>query len=75
MSSLRMTKISIIVEDEKGKQLAKVQSRKSKLSNYRLNEIEIAVEKFKREMLPDLTRALVERGQEEFTTEKKKRMG
>lgn len=75
MSSLRMTKISIIVEDEQGKQLAKVQSRKIKLSNYRLNEIEIAVEKFKREMLPDLTRALVERGQEEFTTEKKKRMG
>ncbi len=75
MSSLRMTKISIIVEDEQGKQLAKVQSRKIKLSNYRLNEIEIAVEKFKREMLPELTRTLVERGQEEFTTEKKKRMG
>jgi hypothetical protein len=59
-----MTKISIIIEDEQGKQLAKVQSKKINLESYRLNEIEIAVEKFKIEMLPKLTRALVERGQE-----------
>ena len=56
-----MTQISIIIEDDQGKQLAKVQSRKIKLKSYRLNEIEIAVENFRKEMLPKLTRALVEK--------------
>jgi hypothetical protein len=70
-----MVKIEIILKDEQEKRLRQLPSREIEVGSYRLDEIEKSVEKLRREMLPELTRYLVEEGQREFTEEKKKRMG
>ncbi len=70
-----MVKIEIILKDEQGKRLKQLPSREIEVGSYHLDEIEKSVEKLRREMLPELTRYLLEEGQREFTEEKKKRMG
>ncbi len=70
-----MVKIEIILKDEQGNRLRQLPSREIEVGSYRLDEIEKSVEKLRREMLPDLTRYLLEEGQREFTEEKKKRVG
>ena len=70
-----MVKIEIILKDEQGKKMRQLGSREIEVGSYRLDEIEKSVEKLRTEMLPELTRYLVEEGQREFTEEKKKRMG
>ncbi len=70
-----MVKIEIILKDEQGKRLKQLPSREIEVGSYHLDEIEKSVEKLRREMLPELTRHLIEEGQRQFTEEKKKRMG
>ena len=67
-----MVKIKITLEDEQGKQLSQLESFNFELGNQRLDEIETAVEKFKKKMLPDLSKELLSQAQREFTLEKKK---
>jgi len=67
-----MVKVEITLKDEQGKQISQLESIDVELGSYRLNEIEIAGEKLKREMLPELSKHLLEKGQREFTEEKKK---
>ena len=67
-----MVKIKITLEDEQGKQLSQLESFDLKLGNQRLDEIETAVEKFKKKMLPELSKELLIKAQREFTHEKKK---
>ena len=70
-----MVKIEITLKDEQEKTLRQLPSREIEVGSYRLDEIEKSVEKLRREMLPELTRYLVEEGQRQFTEEKKKRVG
>ncbi len=67
-----MVKIKITLEDEQGKQLSQLESFNLELGNQRLSEIETAVEKFKKKMLPDLSKELLSQAQRQFTLEKKK---
>ena len=67
-----MVKIKITLEDEQGKQLSQLESFNLELGNQRLDEIETAVEKFKKKMLPDLSKELLSQAQREFTLDKKK---
>ncbi len=67
-----MVKIKITLEDEQGKQLSQLESFNLELGNQRLDEIETAVEKFKKKMLPDLSKELLSQAQREFIQEKKK---
>ena len=67
-----MVKIKITLEDEQGKQLSQLESFNLELGNQRLDEIETAVEKFKKKMLPDLSKELLSQAQRQFTLEKKK---
>ena len=70
-----MVKIEITLKDEQGKKLKQLPSKEIEIGNYHLDEIEKAVEKLRKEMLPELTRYLVEEGQRQFTEEKKKKVG
>ncbi len=67
-----MVKIKITLEDEQGKQLSQLESFNLELGNQRLDEIETAVEKFKKKMLPDLSKELLSQAQRQFNLEKKK---
>ena len=67
-----MVKIKITLEDEQGKQLSQLESFHLELGNQRLDEIETAVEKFKKKILPDLSKELLSQAQREFIQEKKK---
>ena len=67
-----MVKIKITLEDEQGEQLSQLELFNLKLGNQRLDEIETAVEKFKKKMLPELSKELLSQAQREFTQEKKK---
>ncbi len=67
-----MVKIKITLEDEQGKQLSQLESFNLELGNQQLSEIETAVEKFKKKMLPDLSKELLSQAQREFIQEKKK---
>lgn len=69
-----MVKIEITLKDEQGKKLRQLPSKEIEIGSYHLDEIEKSVEKLRKEMLPELTRYLVEEGQRQFTEEKKKRM-
>jgi hypothetical protein len=69
-----MVKLEIILKDEQGNRLKQLRSREIEVGSYHLDEIEKSVEKLRKEMLPELTRHLVEEGQRQFTEEKKKRM-
>ena len=67
-----MVKIKITLEDEQGRQLSQLESFNLELGNQRLDEIETAVEKFKKKMLPELSKELLSQAQREFTQEQKK---
>ena len=67
-----MVKIEIIVKDEKGNQLGQLESRELEVVSYRLETIERSVEELKKEMLPEITKCLLEKGQREFREDKKK---
>lgn len=67
-----MVKIKITLENEQGKKLSELESFDLKLGNQSLHEIETAVEKFKKKMLPELSKELLLKAQRKFTQEKKK---
>ena len=69
-----MAKIEIIIKDEQGKELTRLQSIDLELGSQSLDEIETAVEKLKQKMLPEISSELMSQAQREFTKEKKKRM-
>ena len=70
-----MVKIEITLKDEQGKKLRQLPSREIEIGSYHLDEIEKSVEKLRKEMLPELTRSLLEEGQRQFTEEKKREWG
>ena len=67
-----MTKIEIIIKDEEGKELTRLQSIDLELGSQSLDEIETAVEKLKQKMLPEISYELLRKAQREFNQEKKK---
>ena len=67
-----MAKIEIIIKDEQGKELTRLQSMDLELGSQSLDEIETAVEKLKQKMLPEISSELMSQAQREFTQEKKK---
>ena len=67
-----MAKIEIIIKDEQGKELTRLQSINLELGSQSLDEIEKAVEKLKQKMLPEISSELLSQAQREFTEDKKK---
>ena len=67
-----MVRIRVLIEDQEGNPLSCSQSMDLELGNQTLSEIEIAVEKFKQKMLPEISSQLLAQAQTEFTQEKKK---
>jgi predicted translin family RNA/ssDNA-binding protein len=67
-----MAKIEIIIKDEQGKELTRLQSMDLELGSQSLDEIETAVEKLKQKMLPEISSELMSQAQREFTKEKKR---
>ena len=67
-----MAKIEIIIKDEAGEELTRLQSMDLELGTQSLDEIETAVEKLKQKMLPEISSKLRCQAQREFTKEKKK---
>ena len=67
-----MPKIEIILKDDEGKTISKVKSLDLQLGNNTIYEIEREVEKFKQEMLPEISKELLLQSQKKFTKEEKK---
>ena len=67
-----MAKIEIIIKDEQGEELTRLQSVDLELGSKSLDEIETAVEKLKQKILPEISSELLSQAQREFTKEKKK---
>ena len=67
-----MAKIEIIIKDEQGKELTRLQSINLELGSQSLDEIETAVEKLKQKMLPEISSELLKKVQREFNQEKKR---
>ena len=67
-----MAKVEIIIKDEEGKELTRLQSIDLELGSQSLTEIEKAVEKLKQKMLPEISSELLSKAQREFTEEQKK---
>jgi hypothetical protein len=67
-----MTQVEIIIKDEEGKELTRLQSMDLELGSQSLAEIEKAVEKLKPKMLPEISSELLHKAQREFTEEQKK---
>ena len=67
-----MAKIEIIIKDELGKELTRLQSIDLELGSQSLDEIETAVEKLKKKILPEISSELLSKAQREFTEDKKK---
>ena len=67
-----MAQIEIIIKDELGEELTRLQSMDLELGSQSLDEIETAVEKLKQKMLPEISSELMSQAQREFTKEKKK---
>ncbi len=67
-----MAKIDIIIKDELGEELTRLQSMDLELGSQSIDEIETAVEKLKQKMLPEISSELMSQAQREFTKEKKK---
>ena len=67
-----MAKVEIIIKDEEGKEVTRLQSMDLELGSQSLAEIEKAVEKLKQKMLPEISSHLLTKAQREFTEEKKK---
>ncbi len=68
-----MTSVEIIIKDDQGNEITKLQKLNLELGGKSLAAIEVFVEKLKRKMLPEITKELLGKGQEEFTLSKKKR--
>ena len=67
-----MAKIEIIIKDEQGEELTRLQSIDLELGSQSLDEIETAGEKLKQKILPEISPELLRKAQREFTKEKKK---
>ena len=67
-----MPKIEITIKDDEGKRISKVKSVDLELGNNTIYEIEREVEKFKQEMLPEISKELLLQSQKQFTEEEKK---
>jgi hypothetical protein len=67
-----MVRIRLLIEDQEGNQLSCWPSMDLELGNQSLSEIEIAVEKWKQKMLPEISSELLAQAQREYTQEKKK---
>ena len=67
-----MAKIEIIIKDSRGEELTRLQSIDLELGSQSLDEIETAVEKLKKKMLPEISSELLSQAQREFTQDKKK---
>ncbi len=67
-----MVRIKILLENEQGEQLSKVKSLDLELGNKTIYEIEREVEKFKKKMLPEISKELLIQSQRDFNKEKKK---
>lgn len=66
-----MAKIKITMEDDKGKQIGKVQEYELEVGQGSLVEIEAAVEKFKRNSLPKIEQELLAESQEQEVKKKR----
>ena len=66
-----MVKIEITIKDEQGKPISHLESLDLELGNKTIYEIEQAVDKFKKKMLPDISKELMLQAQKEFTQDKK----
>ncbi len=64
---LAMTKIEIIIKDEQGEELTRLQSIDLELGSQSLDEIETAVEKLKQKIIPEISSELLSQAQREFT--------
>ncbi len=68
-----MVKIEITIKDEQGKQISQLESSvDGQLGNRTIYEIERGVEKFKKKMLPEISKELMLEAQRDFTEEKKR---
>lgn len=67
-----MTQIEIIIKNDQGKEISRLQSLKLELGNQTINEIETAVEKLKQKILPEISKELLSEAQRKFTDNKKK---
>lgn len=67
-----MTSVEIIIKDDQGNEITKLQKLNLELGGKSLAAIEVFVEELKRKMLPEITKELLGKGQEEFTLSKKK---
>jgi hypothetical protein len=67
-----MVRIRVLIEDQEGKELTRLQSMDLELGNQSLAEIEKAVEKMKQKILPEISSELLSKAQREFTEEKKR---
>ncbi len=67
-----MAKIEIIITDSRGEELTRLQSIDLELGSQSLDEIEAAVEKLKKKILPEISSELLSQAQREFTEDKKK---
>ena len=66
-----MTQIEIIIKNDQGQEISRLQSLNIELGNQTLNEIETAVEKIKQKILPEISKSLLGEAQREFTEQKK----
>ena len=67
-----MAQIDIIIKDDQGQEITRLQSVNLELGSQSLNEIETAVEELKRKMLPEISSELLSQAQRQFTEDKKK---
>jgi len=70
-----MTQIEIIIKNDQGQEISRLQSLNLELGNQTINEIETAVEKLKQKILPEISKELLSEAQRKFTDNKKKRVG
>ena len=68
-----MVKIKITIENDEGKTISKLKSEHLELGNKTMYEIEREVEKFKKQILPEISKQLMISSQKEFTAQEKKR--
>jgi hypothetical protein len=67
-----MAQIDIIIKDDQGQEITRLQSVNLELGSQSLNEIETAVEELKKKMLPEISSELLSQAQRQFTEDKKK---
>ena len=67
-----MTQIDILIKDDQGQEITRLQSVNLELGSQSLNEIETAVEELKKKMLPEISSELLSQAQRQFTEDKKK---